>query len=291
MCEPHHYCIPYILPKLRDNRWMDHQVQPESGLSLTQFLALKRSFQNYDIEILNIPPQPGLFDMCFTANAGFFINGYFMPSRFLHEHRQPETKFYRKYFAVLEIKDKNAIFEGQGDAFRLDSKTVLITQGSRTNEAGLRAVERLIKEKIDPGIKIVSVRLRTRKNSMNHEKVFYHGDTCIFYSSSKKIFIVYPRAFLYWEESLKTLSDHRTVYIVDKEDALKFICNSVEIDERTVLTPIIREAAFPKPHFPMRELLKFIGYQNIVEHDISQFLLSGGGPRCLSLDIQKCPAT
>ena len=85
MCPPDAYDVSYVI-----NPWMEGNVKKSSPqAAMGQWLELTRILKER-AEIELIPPQPGLPDLVFTANAGLVLGNVVILSRFLHPERQGE---------------------------------------------------------------------------------------------------------------------------------------------------------------------------------------------------------
>ena len=68
MCPPDLYDVEYVI-----NPWMEGNVRRSSlQLAAEQWQGLKKLIERHAVVEL-IPPQPGLPDMVFTANAGIVV--------------------------------------------------------------------------------------------------------------------------------------------------------------------------------------------------------------------------
>src|ERR1041384_116021 len=115
MCSPDFYDVDYVI-----NPWMEGNVGRAVRTSaVEQWRQLHARLQEV-AEVETTPPQPGLPDMVFTANAGVVVGQRVVLSRFLHRERRPEEQQFREWFKahgfdVLEMP-ADLPFEGAGDA-------------------------------------------------------------------------------------------------------------------------------------------------------------------------------
>ena len=263
----------------KTNRMMDPENPPNIKLAKRQWTALHRSFKRFGLNVRTMKGQPYLEDMTFVANAGLPVRGRFVLSNFLEEERRGEKEFYRQYFSalcgankVLSLSDE-AIFEGQGDVLSIDRNTLLLGYGVRTNE---RAVEELIllMYHIDPAIKVVPLLFHPADFYPPDENIFFHLDTCLLHLKKGNRFLVYPRPFQ--DEAIETLQGLGAIEEITKGEAESFICNSIVAGD-AIFAPDISSCQ-------ARDIIIASGYL-IFEHNMSEFLKSGGAVKCLSLDM------
>src|SRR5438876_5045342 len=92
----------------------------DKQLVQTQWKGLFDTLSKLKCQVELIPPQPGLPDMVFTANAGLTVGRKFIPSNFRHKERAGEQAFFAKWmeqrgYEVIWLPE-NLYFEGEGDA-------------------------------------------------------------------------------------------------------------------------------------------------------------------------------
>lgn len=259
MCEPSFFEVRYVI-----NPWMEgNQGKVNKVLARQQWKNL------YDIVTVRatvslIEPAAGLPDMTFTANAGLVHNKDVIVSSFRHAERQPEARFFEKFFAshgysVLHLREET-IFEGAGDAL-YDSL------GRLWVGSGIRSAPRALGEIVDAldveacGLELV-------------DPHWYHLDTA-FCPLPEGQAIAYAKAFS--GKSVETL--HGTfgdnIIWIAETDARNFACNAISIDRSVILHRVSAELKFT---------LQQRGFE-VIEVDVSEFLKAGGGCKCLTLEI------
>jgi len=272
MCPPTYFSIDYEI-----NPWMDKSNIVDKINAQKQWENLASAYESLEVKVRTIEPIEKLPDMVFTANAGLVTPASPCPSgrraagedkkiilaNFRYPERKPESNYFEKWFAaegyeVIKI-DSNAYFEGQGEALWLGNRLV-VGYGFRANLAGHRELRKYL------GKRLVSVKIVDPR--------FYHLDTC-FLPLNGTTAAIYPAAFD--TDSLKKLTKLIPNLIeVSKEDALNFACNSVAVGKKLVMPAGARE--LPKK-------IQDLGYE-VIQLDISEFKKSGGGIRCLTLDLE-----
>jgi len=264
MCEPKFFEVCYVI-----NPWMEGN-QGKVNRELAQ-----RQWENlHDIvarlaSVSLIEPVSGLPDMVFTANAGLVRRKEgggkeFIVSSFRHAERQPEEKFFEKFFSshgyrVRHLR-KETIFEGAGDAL-FDS------QGMLWAGSGIRSEPRALHEIIEVlnveaiGLELVDPR-------------WYHLDTA-FCPLPEGQAIAYEKAFA--RKSVEALNHAfgENIIWVSEQDAKKFACNAISIDQRVIL-----HRASPE----LKSALAQRGFE-VIEINVSEFIKAGGACKCLTLEI------
>lgn len=278
MCPPTYFDVEY---ELSTNRWMNKNNKPDKNLASRQWLKLFSACLNSGIKALLIPPQRGLSDMTFVANAGLPIPGNrgFILSHYFHRERRMENNFIRLFLKqFFDPRDmwhllNGAYFEGQGDAVWLDEWRLLIGYGIRTNWAGVIEVRRILK-KYDSRFKVIPLPMVSVRRIPAGEKIFYHLDTCLLYLPKANFFLFYPDAFL--SKARQTLQELGTGFRVTKNESANFVCNGVVADKKTVFLPWVNPIIETK--------LSGLGYQ-VATFEMSEFLKSGGAVKCLILEL------
>ena len=242
---PDYFGIEYEI-----NPWMDSKNNVDHEKAGRQWYALYEILSELaTVEIID--PQPNLPDMIFTANAGLiFEDKNVILSNFLHPERKGEEPFFKKWFEdhgykVFEI---NNSFEGAGDAFIIENR-IFSGYNQRTSQEAYNEIELLVNKKpnfcrlVDP--------------------YFYHLDTC-FCPLRGKDALWYKDAF---DENSQNIEEILNIIHVPKDEARKFACNAVLVNEEHVLIP----SGCPQTLDNLRNL-------NYTPHELemSEFIKSGG---------------
>lgn len=265
MCAPTLYDVNYVI-----NPWMAGNVHASSReRAVEQWQILYREVSRLG-EVRLVDPQPGSPDMVFTANAGLERDGVVVLSSFFHEERQGEERHFQRWleeagYRVVTLP-RETPFEGEGDAlFSLDGSRLWVGYGPRT----LISSHRRLSE-VWP-VEVVSLHLTDPR--------FYHLDTC-FAPLEGGFVLYYPGAF-----DTDSLARIEAFYpkemriVVGKEDALRFVCNAVNVGETILMNNISERLA---------EELRSKGFCP-VSIDLSEFLKAGGAAKCLvmRLDVER----
>ena len=264
MCEPRFFEVCYVI-----NPWMEGNLG-----KVNKELAQQQWKNLHDIvarlaSVSLIEAVAGLPDMVFTANAGLVQKkeGHgkgFIVSSFRHAERQPEAKFFEKFFSykgysVRHLQD-DTIFEGAGDAL-FDS------QGRLWVGSGIRSEPHALDEIVDAlnieasGLELV-------------DPHWYHLDTA-FCPLPEGQAIAYAKAFSGKSVDALNHAFGENIIWVTETDARNFACNAISIDQRVIMHRASAELKFA---------LAQRGFE-VIEADVSEFLKAGGACKCLTLEI------
>ena len=259
MCEPRFFEVCYVI-----NPWM------EGNLGKVNSKLAQQQWQNlYDIvsglaSVSLIEPVAGLPDMVFTANAGLVRNKEVIISSFRHAERQPEAKFFEKFFASLGYRvrrlKEQTIFEGAGDALFDSQERLWVGSGIRSESQALDGIVDMLNIEAC-GLELVDPR-------------WYHLDTA-FCPLPQGQAIAYEKAFA--RKSVAAL-DHAfgaNIIWVAEQDARNFACNAIAIGRSVIMHSASAELKFT---------LKQRGLE-VIESDVSEFIKAGGACKCLTLEI------
>lgn len=261
MCAPDHFGVDYVI-----NPWMENQVgRADLTRAREQWDNLRRHL-GANVALDFVAPAEGLPDMVFTANAGLAIGDTVAVARFHAKERRPEEDLFRDWFEARGFTiapwPEDVAFEGAGDALP-DRAQPLIWCGHGWRSHA-RAAKHLagIFDREAVGLKLVDPR-------------FYHLDTCLCPLSGGWL-MYYPAAFdeaSRAEIAARVPAQRRLE--VDEADAMGFACNAVEAGGR-----VFMNACSPA----LQGRLAAAGFQSVVT-PLSEFLKSGGGAKCLTLEV------
>ena len=264
MCEPKFFEVCYVI-----NPWM------EGNLGKVNKELARQQWQNlYKIvaelaSVILIEPVAGLPDMVFTANAGLDQSKDFIVSSFLHAERQPETKYFEKFFSsqgyCVHHLQQDTIFEGAGDA-------LFDTQGRLWFGSGIRSEAKALDEIVDV-LDVEGCGVEVRGLELVDPR-WYHLDTA-FCPLPEGQAIAYEKAF-----SGKSVDDNNDTFganiiWVSEADAKNFACNAISINHRIIMH---RASAELKAALAQR------GFE-VIAADVSEFIKAGGACKCLTLEI------
>ena len=261
MCPPDHFEIAYVI-----NPWMEGQfANTDDRLAHRQWQDLRNAIERTTKVALE-PPQRGLPDIVFTANAGLILGQKVIVSRFRSQERRGEEPYNRAWFAQngFEILDwpQDIPFEGAGDALFDRGRDLLwVGHGFRSDVAVPALLEK---------------RLGRRTAALNLiDSRFYHLDTCLCPLAGGYL-LYFPAAFDAAARALiETLVPEDKRLAVDESDALKFCCNAVDLNGHVLMNGA-------SEHLQTR--LRDVGFTPVIT-PLSEFMKAGGGAKCLTLKL------
>jgi N-dimethylarginine dimethylaminohydrolase len=98
MCQPQYFQVDYsINPWMHPTDWRSQSIEllkkAQSGWN-----AMYQVFLSLGVSIQLVPPEEGLPDMVFTANAAVVLDKKVLLSRFRYQERQREEKHFAAFF-------------------------------------------------------------------------------------------------------------------------------------------------------------------------------------------------
>jgi len=255
MCAPDAYGLKYEI-----NPWMRLDNTPDLSMATKQWNDLYHLLRDrVGVHIELVTQSPDCPDMVFTANAGLVRCCYALMSNFRHPQRQAEETHFRAWFTAhgykVQMPSVGCKFEGEGDAL-IAGDTVLAGYLKRSDICAHRWISDTL------ALPVLSLELADDR--------WYHLDTCLFPLSPDTV-VYYPGAFDAYARTV--IASHYNTIEVCTEEALRFACNAVVIDQHVVLPagcPILARA------------LEALGYK-VYSVDLSEFLKAGGAAKCLTL--------
>jgi N-dimethylarginine dimethylaminohydrolase len=257
MCPPDYYGIEYEI-----NPWMSRQRQSDRAEAIQQWAALKGLLEAAGATIDLLPPQPGLPDLVFTANAALIYCRTAVMARFRHSQRQGEVPFDEAWLRAAGFETRHVPddlhFEGAGDALYCGD-TLFAGYRIRSHALGHQQIGAML------GCRVIPVELV--------DPYYYHLDTCFCPLASGRA-IYFPPAFDdYGRTALKA---HVPELIeVTADEARRFACNAVVVG-RAVIT----NTGCPQLH----ESLRNRGFDPR-ETLLDEFVKAGGSAKCLTLRL------
>lgn len=257
MCPPTYFDIEYEI-----NVWMHQDDQPSEQTAQDQWNKLYDIYINrlgWEVELIN--PVKGLPDMVFATDCCLKVGDKILLSSFRYPQRQPEPGHFEKWFrdhGYSDIKRANNFFEGGGDNMLCGDK-IIAGYGFRSDpEAAGEMAEYF-------GLEVISLKIVDPR--------FYHLDTSLAVLSDDTV-AYYPGAID--QESQRRLKAAIPNLIEATEPEAKgFGLNAVS-DGHTVITSNESVGLLNK--------YKDAGFE-IVGTPILEFRKSGGGVKCLTLDL------
>lgn len=259
MCSPDHYDVDYVI-----NPWMEGNIHKSSrDRAVEQWQGLYQIIKQHAIVDL-VPPQKGVPDMVFTANAGLVLGDVAVLSRFYHPERQGEEPHFKQWFedrgfTVYELPPELP-FEGAGDAlFDREGGWLWAGYGFRSELDSHPYLAKWL------DVEVLSLRLMDER--------FYHLDTC-FCPLNNGYLLYYPPAFDAYSNRLIEMRVPAAKRIaISEPDAINFACNAVNVDRAIILNKASAE---------LKQRLNAAGFE-VIETPLTEFLKAGGAAKCLTL--------
>jgi N-dimethylarginine dimethylaminohydrolase len=261
LCAPDYFTVDYVI-----NPWMKLDDPVDKKLAREQWTKLYDTLVELGVKVHLIDPVDGLPDMVFTGDAGVVLGDRLVSSNFRPVERQPESEVFRRWFADhgfrIETLPEGVYFEGLGDVV-LHERTAIAAYGQRTSQDALVHIRAKFPELTwIAELELVSplyFHLGVSLSLLDHETGMY-----------------VPDAFS--EASLRAIEELDYDMIpLSREDAVGFALNAVVVGRKLVVNYCSE---------PLRANLESRGFQVIV-CDVSEFVKSGGGTRCLVLPFAR----
>jgi N-dimethylarginine dimethylaminohydrolase len=273
MCPPEHFTVRY-----RINPWMQPEYWAEREAELLEqaragWKRLTHTLEDLGASLVMLPPQEGLPDLVFTANAAVVLDGIALLARFKHPERTGEEPHVARFFADLQRQGLIAqvrelptgvMLEGAGDCVWDATRGLFwMGWGQRSDGDACAAVRETFHRRVIP-LELVDPR-------------FYHLDTCLCPLEGGHVLYV-PEAFSTAGLQQIEANVPRSMRIaVGPEDASRLAANAVGFGRHVVLS---------RCSAALRASLTAAGY-SVHEVDIPQFALSGGSVCCLTLRLDR----
>jgi N-dimethylarginine dimethylaminohydrolase len=253
------------------NPFSRHNSCVDRALALTQWEHLRAVFQRVGLQVLVLDPQPGLEDMCFTANQAFVgidreDRSFAILSRMLHRSRRDEVEFFSRWYSqqayrIIDLGLEGEEFlEGTGDLlWNPDWQSVWAGFGHRST---LGAVDQFAALMESMGFEVRKLELV--------DPYFSHLDLCLAPITPEGL-LIYPGAFA--PETLARIRHWAHTFEVTREEALQFVCNGVAVNGCYIA---------PRLSPRLEQLLGREGLEPITV-DVSEFQKAGGSVASLKM--------
>ncbi len=256
MCPPDFFDIEYDI-----NVWMHEANQVSAEVAHQQWQKLHDIYTKqlgWQVEL--ITPVKGLPDMVFATDCCTIIDSKVLLSNFRYPQRQPETAQFEKWFRdhdYTNIKKAENFFEG-GDTIVFGDKIITGHGFRSTAEAHKELQDYFSREVIS--LKIV-------------DPHFYHMDTSLAVLNDKTV-AYYPGAI---DEPSREKLRQVVPNLIEAtpEEAKGFGLNAVSYGQ-TIICSNESEGLLQK--------YRVAGF-NVISTSILEFRKSGGGVKCLTLEL------
>lgn len=258
LCEPRYF---EITNRINDwHRQYEGRCTVNRSRALQQFADLVSLFASLGIEIELIEPDPSCPYQVFTRDTCVILNSGAVVTEPSTPVRQPEAHATRRLMMQLGIPILDEVQGEGGDVVFTSLHTAVVARSSRTPTAAL--AETLAKN--SAGLRVHQV---THESSTHLDTIFavIDSDTCVMTSFGMT-------------ESLQQLIEETFTTIIrfDAETLGTLANNFLVVGPQS----IVASAA-------AREQNELLASHGIAVHeiDLSEFNLSGAGPRCMTLEI------
>ena len=240
---------------------MNRKKRPDKELAAQQWDNLHKKLKELGADIQLLAPSPKTPDLVFTANAGLVRGKKVVVSNFKYPQRQTEEAINEEWFETQGyelLHSKKYSFEGEGDALFAGEK-LFCGYGFRSEADAF--------DFVCESLEVSSQILCEMKDSR-----FYHLDTCFTPLNEKQALFV-QSAFT--KDSIRKMENEIELFDVSGEEALRFICNSVIIDNNIITPEDCPES---------KRTLEKLGF-SVHSVQLNQFLKAGGSAKCLTLKL------
>lgn len=258
MCSPTYFDIEYEI-----NVWMHQDDQPSEQTAQQEWDKLHDIYVNklgWEVEL--IAPVKRLPDMVFATDCCLKVGDKILLSNFRYPERQPETGHFEKWFSdhgYTNLVQSEYLFEGGGDNMLCGNK-IIAGHGFRSEPEAAQQMSDYF------GLEVVSLKII--------DPQFYHLDTSLAVLSENTV-AYYPGAIdAASQQRLKSAIPNLIEATLD--EAKGFGLNAVS-DGRTVITSNESESLLQK--------YRAAGFE-VIGTPILEFRKSGGGVKCLTLDLR-----
>jgi N-dimethylarginine dimethylaminohydrolase len=257
MCPPDYFTVEYAI-----NPWMHPDDRVDTAVARRQWQGLHDAFTSLGHTVATIDPVPGLPDMVFAANGATVIGGKVLGARFRYPQRAAEGAAYLSWFrqnGYSSVTEADCVNEGEGDIV-FAGRAILAGHGFRSDAAAAAQLEQVF------GLPVISLHLVDPR--------FYHLDTALVVLDADTA-AYYPAAFD--DASRAAITSHFPELIEAKDEDAEVLGLNALSDGRNVVLPAQARG--------LAAQLTAAGFQP-VPVDMSEFLKSGGGPKCCTLELR-----
>ncbi|MFB1050916.1 dimethylarginine dimethylaminohydrolase family protein [Paraliobacillus sp. JSM ZJ581] len=232
-------------------------------IAMEQHEQFVQTLKDQQIEVLELKPNPDLYEQVFTRDIGFCIGKTLYTSNMQRQIRAPEVSELKRHLAQQLIPFQSietSSIEG-GDVI-VDGQTIWIGVSERTTIDAIQMLQTQL-----PHHQIIPLPI---------PKQILHLD-CAFNVIAHHTVLIYPDAFQ--EDDLKKIENNYEVIIkVSEEEQFTLGTNVLPIGNYTVIS-------LPENKKVNQDLTRH-GF-SVIEVPFSEIIKSGGSFRCCSLPIRR----
>jgi len=265
LCEPTYYEICDFSEVSSQHIKEGFRVSREDAIKQHQEFA--EMFRQLGIDIKWQIAQPGHPDQVATRDFGVNTVKGVLIGNFRYADNEGDTELAVETLEELKVPMIGRVIEGSlegGDCWYLDEHTIVIGAGNRTNREGIEEAEKILKP-FD--IKVIPIDFEPKWNHLD----------MIFSVIASKTVMLCPEALP--ENFLKYLRQERYEIISIPGDAVfSGTINLLALGDGKVLSF--------KENKLGNEKLRALGLE-VFNPPLSQFLMNGTGPHCLSFELKR----
>ncbi|WP_345240810.1 dimethylarginine dimethylaminohydrolase family protein [Pontibacillus salipaludis] len=231
-------------------------------LALEQHENFVRVLKEQNVEVEELPAEPGLPEQVFTRDIAFTLNEEIYIASMSESVRHRETGPLKKWLQDHDISYQDGLpssIEG-GDVI-VNGSTVYVGVSGRTSQEAIDALQARI-----PSYTVVPLPL--------HESIL-HLD-CVFNIVDENTAIVYPPAFT--PEGLGRIATTFNLIRVTREEQFQMGPNVLSIGNKTIIS-------LPQ-NKRINQELEAKGF-NVIPVEFSEIIKSGGSFRCCTLPLRR----
>ncbi len=263
LCKPTYYEICDFSEVASQHIKEGFRVSREDAIK--QHQEFVEVFRQLGIDIKWQVAQPGHPDQVATRDFGVNTAKGVLIGNFRYADNEGDTELAIETLEQLKVSTIGRVIEGSlegGDCWYLDEHTMVIGTGNRTTREGIKEAEKIL-EPFD--IKVVPVQFEAKWNHLD----------MIFSVVAPKTVMLCPEALP--EDFLKYLRQEKYEIITAPGDAVfAGTINLLALGDEKVLSF--------KENKLGNEKLRVLGLE-VFDPPLSQFLMGGSGPHCLSFEL------
>lgn len=266
LCRPDYYELTPVSDTARDAQDRGEKVDPV--VAAREHDELVAALRENDVEIIWTEPDPRLHWQVYARDFGVMTKAGALIGRFRYYERKgeeiPAEKALREHGVPIYGHITRGAFEG-GDCWYIDEHTLAVGCGNRSTNSGIEQAAELLKPL---GIEVITVEFHSKWNHLD----------MIFSVVGPKIAVACPEA----------LPEFFLGFLKGRGyEVLTFPASLVKGTTFLNLLPLGRGRVLSlSQNVEVNRALRAAGL-TVVDPSLSQFLLGGGGPHCLTFEVER----
>jgi N-dimethylarginine dimethylaminohydrolase len=245
-----------------------------------QWNNLKSRIESHNINVKVVPGSKDLFDSVYITDSALIINDFAIMARYHKHSRRGEEKLTAEYLKkhlnirILYLPEEEGLYYEGGDTrISHGGKHIWFGYGGgRTTLKGIEAIITILKNELG-NVSPIPHKLRIENRKTFHIDLAFlplDNGRALYYPSLS------PAAI---QEIHNVFGAKNTVKVPTK---YFFACNSVWLDEKTLLVPAL-------PYDDYRQWMYKATQMKIIEVNLSEFHLGNGSVQCMILRMWYIP--